>query len=134
MAKPTKRDILKLRNAAIEGMASYMKYGAAESEDDPDFDEDFDAGYTQADIDECARIVDELLASLEDVPETKKNEAIRKAVKTAVIKLNTLNDRCDGSLIETDQREQLCELILAAAQRAGLASDVYDITEEWREW
>jgi hypothetical protein len=40
----------------------------------------------------------------------------------------------DGLLIETDQREQLCELIIAAAQRAGLVSDVYDITEEWREW
>ena len=57
-----------------------------------------------------------------------------KAVKTAVVKLNKLNDRCDGSLIETDQREQLCELIITAARGAGLSSDKYDITEEWREW
>ncbi len=134
MAKPTKRDIVRLRKAAIDGMVSYMKYGAAESEADPDFDEDFDAGYTQADIDRCAKIVDELLASLEGVPETKRNEAILKAVKAAVIKLNKLNDRCDGFLIETDQREQLCELIITAAQRAGLVSSVYDITEQWREW
>jgi hypothetical protein len=134
MAKPTKRDILRLRNAAIDGMVSYMKYGAAESEADPDFDEDFDAGYTQADIDRCAEIVDELLASLENVPQGKENESILNAVKVAVVKLNKLNDRCDGLLIETDQREQLCALIIAAAKRAGLVSSVYDITEQWREW
>ena len=134
MAKPTKRDVLRLRKAAIGGMVSYMKYGAAESEADPDFDEDFDAGYTQPDIDRCAAIIDELLASLESVPEPKRNGTILKAVKAAVVKLNRLNDRCDGSLIETDQREQLCELIITAARQAGLVSSVYDITEEWREW
>ena len=134
MGKPTKRDIIRLRKAALDGMVSYMKYGAAESEADPDFDEDFDAGYSQADIDWCTKIVDELLAILEGVPEADKNGAILRTVKAAVVKLNKLNDRCDGSLIETDQREQLCELIIAAAQRAGLVSDVYDITEEWREW
>ena len=134
MAKPTKRDILRLRKAALDGMVSYMKYGAAESESDPNFDPDFDAGYTQADIDRCARIIDGLLASLEDLPKGKRNESILKVVKAAVLKLNKLNDRCDGGLIETDQREQLCELIITAAKRAGLVSDVYDITEEWRAW
>ena len=134
MAKPTKRDILRLRKAVLDGMVSYMKYGAAESETDPDYDPTFDAGYEQADIDRCARIIDELLASLEGVPRVKKDESILKAVKAAVVKLNTLNDRCDGILIETDQREQLCALIIAAAKRAGLVSSVYDITEEWREW
>ena len=39
-----------------------------------------------------------------------------------------------GGRIETDQREQLCALIITAANRAGLVSGVYDITEEWREW
>ena len=134
MPKPTRRDILRLRKAVLDGMVSYMKYGGAESEADPDYDPHFDAGYEQADIDRCARIIDGLLAALEDVPRGKKNEAILKAVKAAVVKLNRLNDRCDGSLIETDQREQLCALIIAAANRAGLVSDVYDITEEWREW
>jgi hypothetical protein len=57
-----------------------------------------------------------------------------KAVKTAVVKLNRLNEQCYGCLIETDQREQLCELIISAAKRAGLVSTVYDITEEWRDW
>jgi len=83
MAKPTKRDILRLRKAALDGMVSYMKYGAAESESDPNFDPDFDAGYTQADIDRCARIIDGFLASLEGLPKGKRNESILKLVKAA---------------------------------------------------
>ena len=134
MAKPTKRDVLRLRKASLDDMVSYMKYGAAESGTDPDFDPDFDAGYTQADIDRCAKILDEFLSSLEGVPRGEKNDSILKAVKTVVVKLNKLNERCDGLLIETDQREQLCALIIAATKRAGLVSSVHDITEEWREW
>jgi hypothetical protein len=134
MTKPTKRDILQLRNAALAGMVDYMNLGGAASEADPEFDPTFDAGYTQADIDRCARIIDEFLASMESVPHQQKNNFILKAVRTAVVKLNKLNDRCDGSLIETDQREQLCALILAAARRAGLVSAEYDITEKWRKW
>ena len=134
MVGPTKREILKLRKAALDGIVSYMKYGGAENETDPNFDPDFDAGYTQVHIDRCAKIIDEFLASLESVPKGEKNESIMKLVKTAVIKLNKLNDRCDGSLIETDQREQICTMIIAAAKRAGLVSSEYDITEKWREW
>jgi len=47
---------------------------------------------------------------------------------------NKLNGECDYSLIETDQREDLCELITSAADHAGLESSVYDIIEEWRDW
>ena len=129
----TKREILRLRKALLDGMTNYMKYGGAASETDPDFDPNFDAEYTQADIDRCAKIIDEFVAALESAPKGK-NEAILKAVKAAVIKLNKLNELCDGFLIETDQREQLCPLIIAAAKRAGLVSTVDDITEEWREW
>jgi hypothetical protein len=134
VAQPTKRDILRLRKAALDGMVSYMRYGAAESEIDPDFDPAFDAGYTQADIDRCAKIIDAFLATLEGVPRGEKNDPILKAVKAVVVKLNKLNARCDGLLIETDQREQLCALIITAAKRAGLVSSVDDITEQWREW
>ena len=147
MAKPTKREILKIKNAVIDGMVSYMQ--GCEDEDDPDFDPNFDAGYKQVHINRCAKIIDEFLAALENVPKlrgspgaakpaqarlAKQHEAIMKAVKTAVVKLNRLNEQCYGCLIETDQREQLCELIISAAKRAGLVSTVYDITEEWRDW
>lgn len=134
MSKPTKREVLRLRKAVTDGMTSYMNFGGAENERDPDYDPDFDAGYTQADVDRCGVILDEFLTALERVPEEGKNEAILKAVKAVVVKLNKLNGRCDGVQIETDQREQICGLIIAAAKRAGLVSDKYDITEEWREW
>jgi hypothetical protein len=55
------------------------------------------------------------------------------ATERAVPALNELNDRCDGCLIETDQREQLCDILIAAAKNAGLDSDE-DITQAWREW
>jgi hypothetical protein len=53
----------------------------------------------------------------------------------SVFRSHTVLSWCgDGCFIETDQREQLCPLIIAAAKRAGLVSDVNDITEGWREW
>ncbi len=61
------------------------------------------------------------------------HDQILAAAKQAVLNLNALNKECGGRLIETDQREDLCELILVAAKLAGLESDE-DITEEWREW
>lgn len=50
-----------------------------------------------------------------------------------VLKLNKLKEKCGGSIIETDQREDLCQIILVAARRAGLKTEE-DMTEEGREW
>ena len=47
--------------------------------------------------------------------------------------LNHLAERCD-SLIETDQREQICELMIQAAHSVGVGDGQTDITEDWREW
>jgi len=127
-------ELLELKKKAIDEMVSYMKYGAADSEDDPEYDPDFDAGYTQKHVDRCSKIIDEFFASLQAVANRNRNAGILKAVKVTVGKLNTLNDRCDGGLIETDQREDLCALINRAAKQAGLESDQDDVTEEWREW
>jgi hypothetical protein len=54
-------------------------------------------------------------------------------VKDLVLKLNALNDRCQGSLIETDQREDICELIESSLTQASIPFEG-DVTEEWREW
>ena len=53
--------------------------------------------------------------------------------KEAVLELNVLNDKCGEGLIETDQREAICQLLLVSAQDAGVGTDD-DITEEWRRW
>jgi hypothetical protein len=127
MATPTMKGILKLRQEMIDGMVDYLK----SSEDDPDA---AGAEYTQADIDNCAKIIGEFLAALDAVSGSKRDAAIMKIVKTTVLELNKLNDKCDGTLIETEQRDQIGVLIQQAALRAGLRTDEDDITEKWREW
>jgi hypothetical protein len=91
-----------------------------------------DSGYTGADVGECGRILDTYLADVADV-ERGDEEAVRRAVRDVVLALNALNARCDGGLIGTDQREQLCTLIQRAAATAGVGSGE-DVTEAWREW
>jgi hypothetical protein len=87
-----------------------------------------DCGYTQNDIDECMAIVDAYLKALRGIAVAR----ILPLVRDTVQKLNVLNARCE-SLIETGQREDLCEIIQVAARNAGLDIED-DITEEWREW
>jgi hypothetical protein len=114
-----------------------MKLGGAEDEADPDYDPGFDAGYTQAEIDRSAKIIDTYLASLANaanVSAARKEDSIMAAVKAAVLDFNKLNAECEQPIIETDQREMLCELIISAALEAGLEPEEYDITEQWREW
>ena len=91
-----------------------------------------DCSYTNEDIERCMTIVDKYLGDLATGSKLSQ-QAIHDVVKTAVVNLNLLNEKCDGSLIETDQREDLCQLILVAATQAGLETED-DITEQWREW
>ena len=118
--------ITEIKQRLIEGMIQFMN-GDPEEPDD-----NFDCGYTSDDVDRCSSIID---AYLNDVA-AKKGAAeseILIAIKTAVLQLNDLNDKCGGGLIETDQREDLCEILLVAAQQNGLTT-TEDVTEEWREW
>jgi hypothetical protein len=128
------QEILKLKQDLIDDMIEYMKYGGAVDENDPEYDPEFDAGYTQKHVDRCSEIIDDFLASLENTPEAQKNEYIMDAVKNTILRLNELNEECDGSLIETGQREDLGKLINSAARHAGLVTNTYDITYVWREW
>jgi len=110
-----------------------MKYGGAESKKDPDYDPEFDAGYTQKHVDRCAKILDAYLDEVGGLRGMSQDQKILKSAKKAVLSMNALNAQCDGSLIETDQREQICELMIIAAKHAGLTFDG-DFTEEWRQW
>jgi hypothetical protein len=128
------QEILEVKKDLIDDVIEYMKYGGAVDENDPEYDPEFDAGYTQKHVDRLSEIINDFLASLEKTPEAQKNEYIMDAVKKTILRLNELNEEVDGSLIETDQREFLCKLIDLAAGHAGLESSVDDITYEWREW
>jgi len=128
------RENLEVKRDLIDGMIGYMKYGGAVDENDPEYDPEFDAGYTQKHVDRCSEIIDDFLASLEKIPEEQKNEYIMDAVKKTVLSLNELNEECDGGLIQTLERDHLGQMINLAARRADLESSVYDITFEWRDW
>ena len=90
--------------------------------------------YTMQDIEACISIVDAYLAAVDQQDGENNSEHIMGEVQKAVTNLNKLNETCGGSLIETDQREEICEIIAKAARYAGLRSSTSDITERWREW
>ena len=121
LMKPTFPDesLLAVRAQLLDGMVSYMREVPS-------------CGYTQEDIDDCASILDKCLGSLASGA-VSTQAGIRNAVKEAVLDLNALNKKCDGGLIETDQREHICHLLLASARGAGLDTKD-DITFEWRDW
>lgn len=96
-----------------------------------DYLTDSDASYTEEDVEECLDIIDEHLDALEN---TKSKAEAKKLVEKTVLELNDLNDDCDGELIETDQRESLCEILITAGFLMGYNDEDDDITEEWREW
>ena len=122
-----------MKTGAIEYMRHYMKYGGCEGEDDPEYDPAFDAGYTEEHLQACERILDQYLQALSRVANPARDTQIMEAVKTVVLDLAELNLSCEESLIETEEREQICAFIRAAATHAGLDRQG-DITEEWREW
>lgn len=113
-------DIAAVQQRLLEGMRKYRKIAGD------------NCGYTDRDILQCNEILEAYLASLGGA-ERKTRKFIEDAVKNIVLKLNELNQKCEGSIIETDQREDICQIILVAARRAGLETEE-DITEEWREW
>jgi hypothetical protein len=119
------KDIPIIKQELIAGMVDYMEYVAAEGKD---------PGHSKADIDRCSQIIDRFLASLTTVPREDRNDFILAAVKTTVLELNQLNEDCRFTIIETDQRELLCALIILAANNAGLVSNEDDITYQWRKW
>lgn len=109
-----------LKRDILNGMVEYI-----EDDDAPP--------YTQNDINDCDAIISNFIRELSQAPQNSNYAVALDKVKDTVLKLNELNERCDFSIIETDQREDLCELIIQVVKNAGHHVDT-DITEEWREW
>ncbi|WP_461481241.1 hypothetical protein [Porticoccus sp.] len=93
-----------------------------------------DADYTVEAIDTCATILGDYLEDVFSPSLYGQSKKIMAAVKFTVNELNELNDDCNQNLIDTEQRDQLRELIVASAAYAGLETEQQDITEEWRAW
>jgi hypothetical protein len=124
-------EIRSLQRTLTDGMVGYMNAGRS---DEDDVDSSFEAGYSQEHIDRCNLILESFFGDLSQISGVDRNTEIMEAVKAAVEALNDLNDEAGYSLIETDQRELLCEIIIAAARESGLQTETYDTTEGWREW
>jgi len=93
-----------------------------------------DADYTVVAIDTCATILEDYLEEVFSPSIYGRSKKIMDVVKFTINELNELNDDCNQSLIESEQRDQLRELIVASAAYAGLETEKEDITEDWRAW
>ncbi len=120
MNKSETQKLKVIKDRLVEGMTDYLADGD-------------DVGYAKADIKKCEKILQQFITRLGRLGASATDEAILNCVKQAVLDLNTLNDSANGCLIETDQREDLCEYLLLAAKSAGL-NQGGDITKAWREW
>lgn len=123
MDPTTHPDLDRVKARLLDSMQGYMQ----------SFEEAGDeAPYGAADIARCAAILDAFVARVGAAG--ADGDRIMAAVRDTVLGLNDLSDEAD-SLIETDQREDLCEFIALAARAGGLQVEAgADITEEWREW
>ena len=75
--------------------------------------------------------------------EARDYGSVMRSIMSLVVKLNENNDKYDGEVIETGEREQLCQYIedvisestidLEAYAKSGVC-DKNEITDLWREW
>ena len=102
--------------------------------------ENYDVGltqYTQENCNKTKKVFDDLIDSLINIGEhANENEKIQQ-FKKAILSTNKLNEEIHG-LIETDEREDLCELTNKITIACGLDpqkfGDGEGIASEWREW
>lgn len=97
-------------------------------------------GLEQYTADNCAKVqavFDQLLLQLSVLGTDADPEDQLAAFEQAVEALNDLNDEIDG-LIETGEREDLCELFNAISVAVGLDPADYGdgegVASEWRDW
>ena len=116
----------------IREIVCYMKYGTTCDDEAGDPEIEFDAGYQQAEVDRCDAILEDFIATMQAHHQADP-EVLLADVKTTVESLNRLNDECNCSILETDQRESICMLINNGLRFAGMEPEG-DVTEPWRDW
>ena len=89
--------------------------------------------YTRANCGAATTIFDDLIQSLIELGEGASEDEKIALFQRAVESLNGLNDETD--LIETDEREELCELLNQIGRAAGIEVDEEEETvTQWRDW
>ena len=87
--------------------------------------------YSKAHVDECIVTLKQFGKALDTASD---HASAMECVKQTVIRLNDLNERGGGKLIETDQREDICQYIINYCMMTGYLERFEDVTEEWRDW
>ncbi len=95
--------------------------------------EDEDCGYSKKDVEKCESLLLKYLDGLNSL-KNPTDELVMEQVKNVVLALNILNNKTDYSLIETDAREDIWQIIQDSAVECGVSPAIEDVTEEWREW
>jgi hypothetical protein len=93
--------------------------------------------YTKENCNKIKKVFDDLIISLIEIRENASEEQKKQLFKIAILKTNELNEEIDG-LIETGEREDLCELTDKITIACGLDPRKYGegegLASEWREW
>lgn len=89
------------------------------------------AVYTKTEVEQCANILYEYVDSMQTCVD---KDAGLNIVKNSIIALNELNAKCGFQLIESEERDQIVDIIITACSQKGFCSKEGDITEEWRQW
>ena len=102
--------------------------------------ESFNDGLTQYTKENCNKIqkvFDNLIKALIDAGENASEKQKKELFKIAILKTNQLNNEIE-ELIETGEREDLCELTDKITTACGLDPQKYGdgegLASEWREW
>jgi hypothetical protein len=93
--------------------------------------------YSQENCDKAQAVFNTLIEGLISFGQSADEKDKVELFKTAILSLNKLNGEVDG-LIETGEREDLCELIdqitIAADMNPKNYGDGEGIADQWREW
>ncbi len=114
-----------IENSEIKDLSIRLKKGMI------DFIEPDVTSYNKNDVETCTNLI---TGYLKDIENAKSKDEGMKIVEKTVKALNDLNKHCEYELIETDQREDIAEIIILAGCLKGFNSRDEDITEAWREW
>lgn len=110
--------LVEIRSRLQTGMLDYLQEG--------------DAAYTAADVAKCMGFLHTFLLQLGEAKEDT-SQAMELMVKL-IGELNQLNEAVEHEMIETDQREDLAEMINEAMKLMGHNPQDEDLTEDHRDW
>ena len=100
--------------------------------------------FPDAFVERTDALLKEFVASTEQCsPSESDFHLIMESIETLVVALNQVNEDFDHSVIETDEREELCEFIDATVAARGVDLDKlaafhgcgrHELTDQWRDW